>query len=168
MTGKLILIGGISRSGKSTLAKNLVSELENSVHLEQDLFVQAQENLPRIKDRIDWDSPDSIDWSLWKRTIAAKLEQHDWVLAEGIFAFNQLELIERADYTISLSLDRDLFLEERKADTRWGKEPDWFLDHVWKAHQQHHNPHSVSFNLDKSRKDTPSADILVQKIINKK
>lgn len=160
MVGKLILIGGISRSGKSTLAQSLASSLTRSSYLEQDFFVKPEEELPTIKDRIDWDSPESIDWKSWRSEIEDRLEQYEWVIAEGIFAFNNMAINTLAHFKINLNIDRNTFLKERKADTRWGNEPDWFLDHVWHSHQKHHNPFLLPFDISSERNELQSVEFI--------
>ena len=167
MPGKLILIGGVSRSGKSTLAQQLASKLDNSAYLEQDFVVRPEEELPTIQDRIDWDHPDSVDWISWQVAIENNLRNYDWVIAEGIFAFANKELNSKSHFTIELIINQETFLEERREETRWGEEPEWFLEHVWQAHQRLRNPHNIQFDLNSSRNQIPELSVIVEQIINK-
>lgn len=144
---KLILISGISRSGKSTLAKRLSIDLPNTLVLPQDEFVLSKEQLPRIKDRIDWERPVSIDWVRLKKVLNESQSEYDFIILEGIFALSDISLASAADYSIQLKIDKQTFLERRKKETRWGTEPDWFLEHVWTSHLKFSNPHQVSPNL---------------------
>ena len=143
MMNHLILIAGVSRSGKSSLAKELCARLENSVHLDQDEFVLPVQDIPLIKDRTDWETPESIDWKKWKLKIQESLESYSYVIAEGIFALGDSTIIEIASTTILLSISKEEYLERRKKETRWGNEPDWFLEHVWDAHLRFHNPLNI-------------------------
>lgn len=167
MAGKLILIGGISRSGKSTLAQGLASSLKGSSYLEQDFYVKPEGELPLIKDRIDWDSPESIDWARWKSEITERIESYQWVIAEGIFAFNDTAINNMAHFKINLSIEKSIFLQERKADTRWGLEPDWFLEHVWDAHRKYHNPFGLSFDISSDRNQLHKVEFIRDQIMIK-
>lgn len=145
--GRLILIAGVSRSGKSSLAKDLCSRLKKAVHLDQDQFVKSESEIPLIRDRVDWETPESINWPNWRRAIQQGLRAHDYVIAEGIFAFADLGLIKEASITILLELEQDEFTARRKRETRWGEEPNWFIQHVWNSHLLHHNPHNIQPSL---------------------
>ena len=167
MSGKLILIGGISRSGKSTLAKNLAFGLKNSVHLEQDLFALPEEQLPVIQNRFDWDAPESINWLLWKKSITESLERYEWVIAEGIFAFQDIEINSLAHFTMELLMQKKAYLKERKIETRWGHEPQWFLEHVWSSHLKNHNPHHLTFDLSCSKEALKPLNKILSQMTNK-
>ena len=167
MAGKLILIGGVSRSGKSTLAQQLASVLPHSAYLEQDFFVKSEEQLPVIQNRIDWDSPESVDWISWEAAIRNNLESYDWVVAEGIFAFYNEVINELKHFTIHLSVDRNTFLDERKKETRWGEEPEWFLDHVWESHLKYSNVHNIDFDLSANRAQLPPVSLIKEQVLIK-
>jgi uridine kinase len=152
MKSKLILIGGVSRSGKTTLAKQLSLLLPNTRIISQDDFVLPSSSLPLIRDRYDWDSPESIDWSILYRHITQELTQHEHVILEGIFAYNSQKINRLSDYNIYLSLDQSTFQERRKKETRWGTEPSWYMAHVWNAHIRLANPHGV--RIDHKRRYT--------------
>ena len=83
----LILIGGCSRSGKSSWAQKLVWQhrLENktAVVLCQDDFVKHIDKIPKIRDRTDWETPHSIDY---ERLITVLLRRGD---CGGAFGFCQ-------------------------------------------------------------------------------
>ncbi len=140
---KLILIAGVSRSGKTTLAHKLASDLSRTVILHQDEYVHNESLLPRIKNRIDWEKPETINWDRLLKTYHQSSEKYDFVIIEGIFALNNEELVKIADKTILLKLDHEEFLESRKKENRWGNEPSWFIDHVWNSHLIFHNPHKL-------------------------
>lgn len=148
MQGKLILIGGISRCGKSTLAKELSQLIPQSTHLDQDNFVIEENIIPKIKDRIDWETPESLDWHRLHQQINQSLRTYKLVIVEGIFAFVQKELIDKADIKLALRANKNDFLKWRKEETRWGEEPEWYLEHVWNSHLVYHNPHDIKFDLE--------------------
>ena len=38
------------------------------------------------------------------------------------------------DKTIFLKIDKETFLNRKKKDLRWGKEPDWYIEYIWENH----------------------------------
>ena len=92
---KLLGIGGVSRSGKSELAQNLLTYYESQGKkvkiLDQDKFIIDKRQIPRIKDRLDWEHPDSIDWSTLTGEIHFN-DKYDLKIVEGIFAFTKPEI----------------------------------------------------------------------------
>ncbi|MFT6827968.1 MAG: nicotinamide/nicotinate riboside kinase [Roseivirga sp.] len=134
---KLIAIGGVSRSGKSSLALKLLAALPDSIVLHQDDFVKSGDQIPQINGRTDWEHPDSIDWSLWKESTDKALAKHNHIIIEGLFVFYDASINSQIHRAIYLSIDQATFLERRRKETRWGHEPDWFIEHVWKAHWQY-------------------------------
>ena len=144
---KLILIGGVSRSGKSSLAQYLTQHLPHATHIDQDEFVLPAQQIPKINDRTDWEIPESIDWQQLTAKVKESLNNYNYVLLEGIFAFQNEALNDQADLKVMLKLPKEEFLEKRKKEQRWGEEPEWFLEHVWKAHLIHCNPHQTAIDL---------------------
>jgi nicotinamide/nicotinate riboside kinase len=147
MRSKLILIGGMSRSGKSRLAKELTATLSNAAHIDQDNFVKDQALLPLVHDRIDWEQPETIDWLALRSEVDRQFNKVKYVILEGIFAFNDFPLVERAAIRVYLTLDKPQFLEKRSAETRWGDEPAWYLEHVWNTHHAIFNPFELAFDM---------------------
>lgn len=157
---QLVLIAGVSRSGKSSLAKRLCAELKNAKHLDQDEFVKPESEIPTIKDRADWETPESIDWAKWEEAIDQAKEKHEYVIAEGIFALSDENLVREADLTILLSIGKEEFVKRRKKETRWGYEPAWFIEHVWLSHLKNHNPHSIKVDFELTEINSPLTTIL--------
>lgn len=147
MSSKLILIGGMSRSGKSSLAQAIQKAIPNTIHLDQDDFVLPENSLPRIDNRIDWELPETIDWNGLREQISIAESQADLIIIEGIFAFRDKEINQKADLKVYLNIEKTEFLEYRRLEERWGKEPEWYLDHVWQAHQKHKNPYQQPLDL---------------------
>lgn len=141
--GKLLLIAGLSRSGKSSFAKALISSFDSAIHLEQDKFVSAEKDIPKIKDRTNWELPESINKAKWNEALEKALQDSQLVVAEGIFCFHELKWIQQADFTLLLDSSKKEFLKRRKQEKRWGHEPDWYLEYVWQAHLKYHNPHAI-------------------------
>ena len=164
MNSHLILIAGISRSGKSSLASELARRLDNAIHLEQDQFVLPEIDIPTIQDRIDWETPHSIDWSKWNGEIEAAHKSFQFVIAEGIFALHDLRLIQKALVTIVLSISKEEFLQRRKREVRWGVEPNWFLEHVWQAHLHNHNPHNISPSIQLNKYSDADLELVIKQI----
>jgi len=141
---KLILIAGVSRSGKSSLAKALHDDLPSTTILHQDEFVLPQDQIPLIQDRIDWERPESIDWNRLLEAYEVAKAKYQYIIIEGIFAFSNSTLNKSSAFTVLLTLDKEQFFERRKKENRWGKEPDWFIEHVWESHELFHNTHNIS------------------------
>lgn len=134
MSGHLILISGYSQSGKSSLASWLTTVLPASIHLEQDSYVLPEHEIPTLRNRTDWESPESIDWQRWNQRISKELKQNQYVLAEGLFVRHDKASVQNAALIIQLTIPYAIFLQRRKNDQRWGQELDWYLQHVWESH----------------------------------
>jgi len=132
--GILIGIGGISRAGKSRLSEYLQKQLQDAHVIHQDDYVKSEREIPRIKDRLDWEHPDSIHWPGLEESIAESLIKHQYTILEGLFAFYHKEIEDQMSLKIMLSLDKEQFLDLKKVDKRWGDEPNWFIDHIWHSH----------------------------------
>lgn len=117
---RLILISGGSQSGKSSLASWLKSVLPGSEHLEQDFYVLPTEQIPRIRNRINWESPESIDWEKWDKSIKKALQQYQYVIAEGLFVRHHKASVEQASCIIELAIPYPFFIQRRLNDKRWG------------------------------------------------
>lgn len=112
--------------------------------LSQDDFVKAEHLIPRVKDRTDWEHPDSINWTSWQKAIHSNSPENDYLILEGLFMFHTSAQPVQADFNYYLSIDELKFLEGRKKETRWGIEPLWFIKHVWHSHFKYGLPSSDS------------------------
>lgn len=121
----------------------LSKDLSNSLIIHQDEYVLPKHLSPKIKDQIDWERPETIDWLRLKKTIEEAISAYDFIIIEGIFTLSDSGILSAADFSICLHIEKSTFLERRKKETRWGNEPDWFLEHVWTSHLQFSNPHKV-------------------------
>ena len=133
----LILIGGCSRSGKSSWAQKLVWQhrIENktAVVLCQDDFVKHIDEIPKIRDRTDWETPYSIDYERFITIINVYQTCFDVVIVEGHLVFANEQLTHIADERFFIDISEATFRQRRAAETRWGAEPAWFIDHVWES-----------------------------------
>ena len=132
----LIGIGGVSNAGKSSLAlriKNYYSSKKVAI-LCQDDYAFPSEKIPLIKDHIDWECPESIDFINFEKAVIDAMAENDVVIAEGIFAYHHNNSNKLFDKKIFLTLDSRFFFMRKNTDLRWGKEPDWYIEHIWNNH----------------------------------
>lgn len=146
MMSKMIGIGGISRAGKTSLALHLAGIFEKTVLLALDDYVLPKNQLPRIIQAEDWEHPLSVDWNRLFSVIEDCENDCDLILIEGILAFAHPDLNHRYSGGIYLRLPRKSYWEMRHQETRWGNEPDWYLDYVWEAHQVYGKPNPLLSN----------------------
>lgn len=142
----VIGIGGASRAGKSTLAKKLKECMATKrvTHLDMDDFVHPEQKLPTIRDRHDWDHPDTYDLDRLLKKIAQLQASSDIILVEGMFALYYPALIDLYQLRVFVDIDRDTFLFRRQQETRWGTEPDWYIRHAWESFKKWgQQPHDI-------------------------
>ena len=140
----VIGIGGRSRSGKTTLAETLVwherSQNKRAIALHQDDFVKHLQEIPLIHDHTDWETPESIDFELLKKTISFLTGEFEVVIVEGILAFADKELNKRYDSCFFTIISEETFWIRKSADTRWGEEPAWYVGHIWDSFLKYGQP----------------------------
>lgn len=134
----VIGIGGVSRSGKTTSALELKVQYEQlgktALVLHQDDFTQPKRLIPRIRYKIDWEHPGSMDFRRFEKAILEARENYDVVIAEGILVFYDPAINALFDERILMEIDRETFLERRSKEVRWGREPRWYLEYVWESY----------------------------------
>ncbi|MEN8248589.1 MAG: hypothetical protein ABFS32_06630 [Bacteroidota bacterium] len=134
--GLSIGIGGVSRAGKTTLS-NYIRDLysdKKTIAIPMDEYVLDKNKIPRIKDRIDWETPASIDYELLKKDIEKAVREYDIVITEGILIFYNEEVNRLFNKRIFMDIPKSLFYKRRHSDKRWGKEPKWYIDYVWESY----------------------------------
>jgi nicotinamide/nicotinate riboside kinase len=145
----IIGIGGISTAGKSKLANRLkeyFSDKKVSV-LCQDNYAMPTAQIPMINGHTNWEIPESLDFDKFYNLILEEKKSNDIVIAEGLFVFYEKRLLELFDKKIFMTISKETFLERKSIDLRWGKEPEWYMEHIWKSH------HNYCSSVE-ARKDT--------------
>jgi nicotinamide/nicotinate riboside kinase len=134
----IIGIAGVSRSGKTTLAdliqKKLVEQGETSIVVHQDDYVMPESEIPKIRHRIDWECPQSIDFQRFKSEILEAKKHYKHVITEGLLNFWDEDINLLFDKKIFVEISKQTFLERRNKEKRWGFEPKWFYEHVWQSY----------------------------------
>lgn len=134
---KFIGIGGVSRSGKTFLGQILAQNISNSVLISQDLYVPVESSIPEIKGHTDWERPEAIDWQSLKSEMNRAGNTMSTVIVEGLLVFNNKIIYEYFDKTIFITLSEAEFKKRKRKDLRWGKEPEWYIDHIWQSYQKY-------------------------------
>ena len=134
-----IAIGGISRAGKTTMARKILNYFpkRKKVILHQDDYVNAGYDIPQINERINWEVPESIDFVRLKYDFNWMSENLDVVILEGIFALYDDEMNKMFDKKIFVDLGYQEFIDRKSMDNRWGYEPDWYIQHIWDSYQEY-------------------------------
>lgn len=142
----VIGIGGVSNSGKSHLAENLVRHFRDrsTKIISQDNFALPSDKIPLVIDHIDWESPKSINFVKFKQTISEAIKSHDFVIVEGIFAYYDKKINELYDKKLFIEISKETFMARKIKDTRWGIEPAWYMDHIWKSYMKFGQPKKKS------------------------
>jgi nicotinamide/nicotinate riboside kinase len=134
----VIGIGGVSRSGKTSLAfliKRIAEQRgETATVISQDDFAMEESKIPKIRHRIDWECPESIDFQRYKNEIINKKATHQHVITEGLLNFWDVETNALFDRRLFVLIKKDIFISRRLQEKRWGFEPKWFIEHVWKSY----------------------------------
>lgn len=129
----LILIGGASAAGKTTMAGHLgrtVPELISVISLDEHYRTQG-----------DWHDPDSIDFEAITRKVRTARAQGQPVIVEGMFALKS-PLLEVADLRVFVDADESTQLARRLSrNAERGAPADAVLAYtrrtVWPAYRKH-------------------------------
>lgn len=134
----IIGIGGISNAGKSGLAKKIKEHFPDKTVkiLCQDNFAHPTHSIPKINDHTNWEIPESLDFDRFIKLTIDESKKYDIVIDEGLFVFYDERLNRLYDKMIYLTISKETFIERKRKDLRWGKEPDWYMEHIWDSHQQ--------------------------------
>jgi nicotinamide/nicotinate riboside kinase len=134
----IIGIAGVSRSGKTTLAdliqKAYIEQGETAIVLHQDDYVMPENEIPKIRHRIDWECPQSIDFQRFKSEILDTKNKYNHVITEGLLNFWDEDINLLFNKKIFVEISKQTFLERRQKEKRWGFEPKWFYEHVWQSY----------------------------------
>ena len=137
-------IGGVSRSGKSTLARLLVNHFRDSgktaIVLHQDDFVFPTTRIPKVRDKVDWEHPLSVQHDLLRETVAFYRERFEVIIVDGFLAFHDPLLNEQYHHHIFVEITKETFLRRKEDDLRWGDIPRWFFEHIWDSYLEYGIP----------------------------
>jgi nicotinamide/nicotinate riboside kinase len=140
----IIGIGGPSRSGKSTLARLLVNHYRDSgktaIVLYMDDFVFPTEVIPKVRDKVDWECPESINFDLLSEVLDFYKSKFEVVVVDGFLAFYDKNLSNKYDERIFVSVSKETFLTRKEQDLRWGDIPRWFFEHIWESYLKYGIP----------------------------
>jgi len=133
---KIVGIGGVSNSGKSQLAEMIKSNLPNKLVsvICQDDYIHPQYEIPKIQNHINWESPESINFVAYRNAIVEASDVSDLIVAEGFLAFYDPGINALYDKKIIVQISREEFYKRKRNDLRWGKEPEWYIDHIWRSY----------------------------------
>lgn len=137
----IIAIGGISNAGKSKLADHIADYYKGQsvIVLCQDNYANPTPKIPKINGHTNWEIPDSIDFNKFYSKILESTGTFDIVIAEGLFVYYEDRLIDLFDKRIYMTIDKETFFKRKRKDLRWGKEPEWYIKHIWDSHFKYCN-----------------------------
>ncbi len=132
----IIAIGGSSTAGKSTLAAKIgeVYDHRRVKILCQDSYVKPKNEIPRIRDHIDWEVPDSIDFDKFYSAVVFANMQYEVVIVEGLMIYYNRRTVDLFNKRLFVEIDKETFLKRKSRDLRWGKEPQWYMEHIWDSY----------------------------------
>ncbi len=138
----IVAIGGCSNSGKSVLAKKLAETQpdKKSVILCQDDFTKPKPEIPLFKNHTDWEVPESIDFRKLKEAIIENSGKFDIVIAEGLMIYHSPDINKLFDKKLFVNIDKETFFKRKRNDLRWGKEPEWYINHIWESFLKYGQP----------------------------
>ncbi len=132
----IIAIGGVSRSGKTKLTK-LLKELlgdRKVATICQDDYAYPISDIPMVKELTDWECPESINFSAFKKALLDAMNNNDHVIIEGFLVFSDVDLLQYYDRSIFTQINKEAFLDRRSRDSRWEVEPQWYMEYVWNSY----------------------------------
>lgn len=135
----ILAIGGASRSGKSTLARLLVNHFRDSgktaIVLYQDDFVFPTSQIPKVRDKVDWENPASINHELFREMVKFYSSRFEILILDGFLIYHDPKLGEIIDKRIFVNISKETFLKRKELDLRWGDIPRWFFEHIWESYK---------------------------------
>jgi nicotinamide/nicotinate riboside kinase len=143
----VIGIGGISRTGKSTLTNNLKKKLNiiNTFHIDNYIISPIKKYDENIKDYIeDWEDP--ICYNLNKfyedlkeykinsiNNFINDNNELNYIIAEGFLLYNKKEITELIDIKINYIIDKEIARYRRKSTKYYGSDY-YFNEYIWKCY----------------------------------
>jgi uridine kinase len=130
----VIAIGGVSRAGKTSLAKKIAHLInKENLIIKLDDFTSIYNNKYRINDLADWENPDCVDFTKLYEKIIIEQRNVPVLIIEGFLITHDLRIRNLINYYIHIELSYETFVKRRAADYR---EPAWYIEHVWESHQK--------------------------------
>ena len=112
----VIGIGGMSRSGKTWLAHEIgkLYGQTNAVVLSLDDYAVPEKDIPMIRDMVDWEHPESIDFDRLYLDVFDASHVFNLVIVEGFLIFLHEPIRKLLNKKICISIPRDVFEQRRK------------------------------------------------------
>ncbi len=149
---KLIVIGigGISRSGKSTLRKTLKNKLNPTAifHIDEYIISPIKKWDNKIQSEImDWEDPKCLDLDKFYRDFKNSKEkilnnsksdytgETEYIIAEGFLLYFRKDITDLIDIKFSFNIDKEL-CRERRRNTKDFPSDHYFDEYIWKGYHQ--------------------------------
>ena len=164
----IVGIGGISRSGKTTLALELKEYLTNKKLkvLNLDDYTVEVSQIPKINDAINWEHPDSLNFLKLENDIKQCIKESDITIVEGFLIYYNGRIRNLFDVKIYLQIDETLFKKRRRNQYR-NREPDWYLNHIWDSYNKYHSKFKNDCDIIINEKRYRRINNIVDKIFKK-
>lgn len=142
----IIGIGGISRSGKTSLSRFLKNELHKKtaeIHLDDyikdsshwDFFIRYPVfYLSKLHARFNMEHPNTIDFNRLYEDIVRCEEEYEVVIAEGFLITYDSRIKKLIDKYIHIALSKNIFTQRRTKDFKTNL---WYANHVWTNFMKH-------------------------------
>ena len=142
----IIGIGGMSRSGKTTLAHQIATVYTKGTVavLSLDDYAIPEKDIPKIRDMVDWEHPESIDFDRIYLDVYDANNQFDLVIAEGFLIYLHEPLRNLFDKKLCLTFSKKMFEQRRKEQYT---EPQWYLDHIWESYYRYQRRYEEECDL---------------------
>jgi len=141
----VIGIGGISRSGKSTLRKYLVERINpiGVFHVDDYLISPIKKWDEKIQEYIeDWEDPVAhdldkmhLEMKALKESAMSNSDKNDievkFIIAEGFLLYNRKDISDLIDVKFSYVIEKELCRERRKNTKFYGSDY-YFDEYIWK------------------------------------
>ncbi len=133
----VIGINTINGAMKFNLAERLVNHFKGKTCaiLYQEDYINSGYIIPPINGEVDWETPESIDFSNLRYDFIWLCENVDIVILEGKFPFHNKEIDNRYDKRIFINADYETFTQIITKNPRWSNKPDWYLTHMWESYK---------------------------------
>ena len=63
-----------------------------------------------------------------------ELKKYEIVIAEGLMIYYHRQTVDLFNKRLFVDLDKATFLKRKSRDLRWGKEPPWYMEHIWESY----------------------------------